>query len=143
MNEKDKRSDIRIPILNENVVIRTVSLEKYAYKLSNVSKNGIFIKLGPYEKLMAPNSFVVVQIDLPKNLGRLMLTGTVCRTNWGKKIDLKKGYYPGFAVKFENIDVGEQRIWDAFIFYLRNKQIMIVSKRIIQEFFGNMRRPRL
>jgi hypothetical protein len=41
------------------------------------------------------------------------------------------------GVRFDKLNSGTKKILDAYVVYLRNKQIINVSKRIIEEFFGS------
>jgi len=139
---KEKRHDIRIPLLNERFSIKTISLfnnqdiEPHYYQIADISENGIFVKIQKNEKNFKPHQLVNVYITLPGDLDQLILMGRVCRVNWAIRPKVKN-YQLGFAVKFEPMSSGYKKIWDAYRIYLRNKQIINVSKRIISEFLGN------
>ena len=77
-----------------------------------------------------------MNIQLPGDLGVLSLDGEVVRVNWA--INRKKNREAmGMGVRFDNLNSGTKKILDAYVVYLRNKQIINVSKRIIEEFFGS------
>ena len=132
MNTKERRKDMRIPVLSEAVTVETTTwTEKLSY--DNISKSGVFIKAN---NLPAPQSVVYLRFELPGDLGMLTMTGRVVRVKWN--VDKKKsGDSKGFAVEFYEQTTHVKRIFDAFLTYIRNKQIIAVSKRIIEEFFGS------
>ena len=125
---KEKRSDIRVELLNEYCEIGA-----RAYRVMNISKGGMFIKASSSEMLMKPNEFFFVTFELPGQLGFLSIPCTVGRVVWKTN---KKNKELGFSAKFGKLSSGNTKILDAFLIYLRNKQIMSVSKRIIEEFLG-------
>lgn len=133
---KDKRGDIRIPLLLEKVRVFTHFGQEEVFdeilEMADVAKGGAFFRS---DKLLKPDVTVQVTLLLPGDLGALPLDGRVIRVAW--MINKKKCItHKGFAVKFAPMTPGVDKIWDAYRIYLRNKQIITVSKRIIEEFFG-------
>lgn len=139
MENKEKRNSIRQTLLSESVVL-FINGRRYEYKLNDISANGIFCLTNEHDFVPAPKSFVDVEFHLPGDFGLLYISGQVCRVNWNKKKLRNKE--PGFAIKYGPISEGNRKILDAYFVYLRNKQIISVSKRIIEEFFGSQRRPK-
>jgi hypothetical protein len=135
MKDKDKRSDIRIPLLSETVAI---SSDFYFDRLdvADICSGGIFVKIKEPNQFLKAKTKVKIIFTLPGDLGDLDLTGEVCRVNW--MLSKKKNITVlGMAIKFDPMDAGRKKIMDAYRIYLRNKQIITVSKRIIEEFFGD------
>jgi Tfp pilus assembly protein PilZ len=132
LRSKDKRAGIRIPLLSEKVSYFIDGVEHFA-DVSDITADGLFLKT---EKLVSPRSDTLIQLALPGDLGNLQVNAKVVRVNW--VANRKKGRDSlGMGVKFENISPNIRKIIDAYVVYLRNKQIITVSKRIIEEFFGN------
>lgn len=132
VNPKEKRKHMRFALLSEAIEFYTVDGWK-TFKMDNISEAGAFLESDTYlTKHDEPRD---VYLQLPGDLGKLMIQGKVNRVNWvaNKKKELKKG----FAIEFIVDNVGHQKIIDAYVTYLRNKQIITVSKRIIEEFFGS------
>jgi Tfp pilus assembly protein PilZ len=130
---KEKRKDIRIPLLTESVYwskqIDTLSL--ITSKMTDISKNGLFIESNEYPII---GEIVKVCFKLPSDLGVLPLNAKVTWRRWASS---KKNKLPiGFGVNIIHEDPKLEQIMDKYVIYLRNKQIILVSKRIIEEFFG-------
>lgn len=126
-NVKERRKSIRIPIMNTKAWLLDDSLE-----LIDISETGAYIaseeSIGPEDK-----PFInYVTVKLPGELGFLSIPCEVVRINWATTKTRKKGY----AVKFLPMNAGLQKMFDSWLVYLRNHQIISVSKRIIEEFFG-------
>jgi len=137
-NDKDKRRDIRIPLLSEYAkVISSNSLMLFASenrKIFDIGKNGCFIELEDNLQLYTPKQQLCLVFMLPGDLGGLTVDCQVVWRKWRKK---KGDSHPlGIGVKFINMTSSVDKIFDAYLVYLRNKQIITVSKRIIEEFFG-------
>jgi|GEM_PF-2392747 len=132
LSKKDKRSGIRIPLLAEKVSYFTEG-EKFEANVGDITNEGIFLKT---DQILPPRTELHIQFNLPGDLGNLNIEGTVVRVNWA--VNRKKGKESlGFGVRFDNLSSGTRKILDAYVVYLRNKQIISVSKRIIEEFFGS------
>jgi len=132
VSAKDKRNGIRIPLLAERVAFIS-SGERTEADVGDITPEGVFLKTN---KILPPKSGVTLNIQLPGDLGVLSLDGEVVRVNWA--INRKKNRESmGMGVRFDNLNSGTKKILDAYVVYLRNKQIINVSKRIIEEFFGS------
>lgn len=132
LKSKDKRAGIRIPLLSEKVSYFIEGVEHFA-DVSDITADGLFLKT---DKLVSPRTDTLVQLSLPGDLGNLQINAKVVRVNW--MASRRKGKeHLGMGVRFENISPNIKKIIDAYVVYLRNKQIITVSKRIIEEFFGN------
>ena len=125
---KEKRDYIRIELLSEYC-----DIGDRTYRVMNIASGGVFIKVSDLDMLLKPKEFFNATFQLPGDLGFLTIPCTVTRVVW-KTSKLNKDI--GFAAKFEEMSKGNQKILDAFLVYLRNKQIISVSKRIIEEFLG-------
>lgn len=141
MNTKDRRADIRIPLLSGKVVLKGFHYMA-ALTMDNVSEGGLFLKVDNQTDFLRPKDPVIVQFLLPGELGTLELHGEICRVNWttNKKI---KNHLMGMAVKFWEKPESIKKVWEAYRVYLRNKQIIEVSKRIVEEFFGTPQKDNL
>lgn len=129
-NNKEKRSVIRVPIIAQEMTINGTN-----YTIDNFSKRGLFLLDQKMTfKIGDPLS---IQIELPGDLGTLVVAGKVVHSIWTHKNPNKLG----FGAKFLNVQPGTQKILDAYETYTRNKQIINVSKRIIEEFFGSSKNP--
>lgn len=129
---KDKRAGIRIPLLSENVAYFHNGVEKRA-DISDITNEGLFIKTS---EVLPPKTQLSLQVQLPGDLGTINVGATVIRVNW--TVNRKKSReHLGMGIRFENVPANIKKILDAYVVYLRNKQIITVSKRIIEEFFGS------
>lgn len=130
-NTKERRKNIRIPLLGETCT--WVSGEaSITSQISNISNDGMFIK----SDKMPEQKEIDIRIALPGDLGVFEVPGKVVRKQWAAL--KKKSTELGFAVKFEIVQDNHQKIMDSYCIYLRNKQIITVSKRIIEEFFSQL-----
>ena len=131
LKSKDKRAGIRIPLLSERAVW-TVNGQEMESDIGDITNEGLFLKT---EKLLTPKARVSLKLHLPGDLGALQVNASVVRVNWA--LSRKKGKETlGMGVRFEDVSPNIKKILDAYVVYLRNKQIITVSKRIIEEFFG-------
>jgi len=131
LSTKDKRAGIRIPLLSEKLryFIKDAVLEA---EVGDITNEGVFLKT---TQILSPKTPLSIQFQLPGDLGVLNVKGSVVRVNW--TVNRKRGKDQlGFGVKFEDLNESTKKILDAYVVYLRNKQIISVSKRIIEEFFG-------
>lgn len=129
---KERRVEIRTLVIAEACSWGPADglLQEYV-ELSNLSINGVFLKS---IKQPAIGEEVQVVFKLPGDLGPLTLKGIV---KWRRWQATKKSNLPvGFAVQFKYDSLNVKRVMEAFCIYMRNRQIIIVSKRIIEEFFG-------
>lgn len=128
MNPKDKRNAIRIPLLSDSAYIGDT-----LYTLKDITEFGAFFEVKELD-FPKPHSTVRVGFQLPGDLGMVYTDAEVTRLSWAKT--KKNKTEKGFAVKFLNVPLNIQKILGAYVTYLRNKQIITVSKRIIEEFFN-------
>lgn len=132
MNNKERRTDIRIPILNEAMAwsYEGKIAETKTCKILDISKNGVFIESKEYPEL---GETIEIYFQLPKDLGILTLK---VKVEWRRWANTKKNPLPiGFGVSIIHTDAKLEKIMDSYVIYLRNKQIIQVSKKIIEEFF--------
>lgn len=128
---KDKRKSIRIPLLYQKVEFNIAGLWALG-DLKDITTDGAFIKTDAQVK---PNTQVSLRFELPGDLGDHYVSGKVVRVNWC--VNKKKNIDDlGIGIEFDNLNESQKRILDAYVVYLRNKQIISVSKRIIEEFYG-------
>lgn len=130
---KERRSKIRTELLSETVIIETLDTQEYYRKVKNISESGIYVE----NIVLKPNELINVIFTLPGDLGKLNLKGIVKRSNWAKT----KKRSQGVGIEFCEMSKGSRQILDAYIKYVKNKQIIAVSRRVIEEFFG--KRPPL
>lgn len=131
---KEKRKTLRVPLLSEYVSLRQQE-ENFSFsiraKVRDINTLGFFAET---DTKLDPNLTVHCIFELPGDLGPLELTGRFVRFNW--RADKKKKTVKGVAIEFKDLSESKKKILDSFVIYLRNKQIISVSKRIIEEFFG-------
>lgn len=132
LTSKDKRNGIRIPLLSERVSF-VAQGERHEADVGDITGEGAFLKCS---KILAPKTAVTLNIQLPGDLGILSLDGEVVRVNWTVSRKRNKDSL-GMGIRFDHLNPGTKKILDAYVVYLRNKQIINVSKRIIEEFFGS------
>jgi len=132
MKSKDKRAGIRIPLLSERATYIVDGIE-HQCDIGDITNEGLFLKT---DSILSPKASVVLKLQLPGDLGNLQVDARVVRVNWA--VNRKKGKETlGMGVNFVDVSPNIKKIIDAFVVYLRNKQIITVSKRIIEEFFGD------
>lgn len=137
-NKKERRKDIRIPLIFETVTLDSIPVDgakviTETCEVADISKGGAFIKTIANLK---PKSFINIRFRLPGDLGLFQVRAQILWKRWGVpkgSKDLKLG----IAVKFVDVSAMNAKILDAYLIYLRNQQIITVSKRIIEEFFGD------
>lgn len=129
---KDKRTGIRVPLLSESIVYFHDGVQRAA-DITDITNEGLFLRTSD---VLKPRSDILLQLQLPGDLGNIQVEGKVIRVNWTPN-KRKNRENMGMGVKFVNAPANIKKILDAYVVYLRNKQIITVSKRIIEEFFGN------
>lgn len=132
LKSKDKRTGIRIPLLSERAIY-SVEGKDFEADIGDITNDGLFLKT---DQLLTPRTRVALKLQLPGDLGTLQVTAAVVRVNWAVSRKAGKDTL-GMGVRFDEVSPNIKKILDAFVVYLRNKQIITVSKRIIEEFFGN------
>jgi len=129
--KKEKRKTIRINLVHETCAWNTDNIPLENSEAMDISNEGMFIK----SSKQPPNGEVItIKFLLPKDLGLLTLKGKVIWRQWA--VTKKMKHELGFGVKFEDNALEVTKILDAFCVYIRNKQIIRVSKRILEEIFG-------
>lgn len=132
MEDKNKRRVIRVPLLSESLAINDAVTGLQRVEMKDISPYGAFLATSIPVK---PRQVIDLEFHLPNSLGIIPVKATVIRVNW--TINKKKHKDTiGFGCQFINVSENNQRILDAYVVYLRNKQIITVSKRIIEEFMG-------
>ncbi len=132
LKPKDKRSEIRIPLLSERVSF-VHERGELAADITDITNEGLFLKTN---EILKPRTSLLLKLNLPGDLGSLQVNAKVVRVNW--TVNRKKAREQlGMGIRFEDVSPNIKKILDAYVVYLRNKQIITVSKRIIEEFFGN------
>lgn len=129
--EQERRVDIRIPILSERIEF-VHDGKTFQKEIGDISKEGIFIKS---EELLPPHSEIYLKIQLPGDLGFLNVPSTVRHVNWCS-VKRHKNRVRGFGIHFLPTAANLKKILAAYVIYLRNKQIINVSKKILEDFFG-------
>ena len=130
--QKERRSSIRIPILSEACTYTFAdALTDIEGTLFDLSPIGVFIncKTQPNVK-----DIVKINFKLPQDMGILTLNGKVTHKRWA--VTKKSKLSAGFGVKFEDNIPKYEEVMKSYAIYMRNKQIIQVSTRIIEEFFG-------
>ena len=128
---KDKRAGIRVSLLSETVTYYHNG-EAKACAVTDITNDGLFLKT---QEILKPKSEITLQLELPGDLGFVQVQAQVMRVNWA--LNKKKGRETlGMGIRFLNVAQNIKKILEAYVVYLRNKQIISVSKRIIEEFFG-------
>lgn len=133
---KEKRKNIRVPLLSENCKWKLMDgINTHESRLIDFSSSGAFIQSAQPVPIGA---YVDVSLKLPADLGMIHIEAQVKWQRWAiRKKDASK-YDLGYGVQFINVESGPQKIIDSFGTYLRNKQIIAVSKKIIEEFFAGV-----
>lgn len=132
VNKKDKRAGIRVPLLAEKIHYSFYD-EVFEADIGDITNEGVFLKT---QKILRPQTPLEIQMTLPGDLGKLSVKARVVRVNWTVNRRKNKEHM-GMGVQFEDVNPGAKKILEAYVVYLRNKQIISVSKRIIEEFFGS------
>lgn len=135
---KERRKNIRVPLILETCKWSS-NEESFnnSYEMKNISNDGMFIKS---DTLPSSSDEISILFTLPGEIGQLKMKGKIVRIRWiaTKKIEESKG----FGIQFIEDEPKIMKILDAYVTYLRNRQIIQVSKKIIAEFFGNKESPK-
>ena len=128
MNIKERRKDIRIPIIDEYAAI-TFETQSNKVKIRDISVNGCFVET---DILPKPNEVVNAVFRLPNLLGHVIVQAKVKRIRWAQ---VKKSKTPkGYALEFDfNESKDIEKVMNSYCVYMRNKQIIQVTKRILEE----------
>lgn len=126
---KERRNNMRITLIEEACTWLS-NEDCLTSKILNISNDGMFIK----SDKMPEDKDIEIRISLPSDLGVFSVPGRVIRRQWAAV--KKRSIEAGFAVKFEIVQKDHQKIMNSYCIYLRNKQIITVSKKIIEELFN-------
>lgn len=96
--------------------------------LLNISNEGVFIG-----HLLKPQDRVLLRFKMPGDLGNLTMPFRVARTVWTAN---KKAKVVGSGGTLTFATQAQRKIWESMVVFMRNKQIIEISKRIIAEFGG-------
>jgi len=132
-NSKEKRKAFRVPLMAE-ACAWVNGEDTESSQVVDISIEGAFIKS---IKQPPAGALIEFKMALPSDLGFISLEGKVVWKRWAVT---KKNQLPiGFGITFINLTdkPGVVKVLDAFVNYMRNKQIIIVSKKIIEEFFND------
>lgn len=127
---KERRKHMRIPLISERCIWFDDQGRLSETDVLEISGGGAFIRSDHMPKAKEK---IIVRFSLPGDLGHLNLTGIVVWKRWA----IRKGSkaLKGFAVQFTDNKQSYLKILDAYCIYLRNRQIIKVSKRIMEYFF--------
>lgn len=132
---KDKRRSFRYQFLENRIAIGVIQ-DKHEHSLSilNMSKEGCFIP--KTENKFKIGSRVILRLQIPELsvLNEFFVPAIVSRVVWSEK--QKQPVGTGFEFQLEELDENAVKILHSAMEYYRNKTIIEVSKRILQEFFG-------
>lgn len=134
MVNKERRKSIRVPLTTELCQWKLMDgIETHESNLMDFTRYGCFVKatLSPQ-----PKSYIYIFFKLPGDLGIVKLDAQVAWVRWSKRKNKRDEL--GFGVRFIDVAENMDKILEAYQTYLRNKQIIIVSKRIIEEFFDRV-----
>ena len=129
---KDKRSSIRIPLTEQTCYMQSIKYGRQLVELKDITNKGMFIGCDKFHK---PGETVSFEFILPGDLGELYILAQVKRLQWTKS-KKKKWDYTGMGLEFCVVDQAKQRTLNSYVVYLRNRQIIQISQRIIEQFFG-------
>lgn len=127
---KERRKHMRIALISESCFWFDDQGKISHNSMTDINVGGVFIKS---EVIPKSREKVVVRFHLPGELGNLNLAGVVVWKRWAVPKDSKLP--KGFAVEFVGNKPAYIKVLEAYCIYLRNRQIIKVSKRIIDEFF--------
>lgn len=131
---KEKRKLIRVPLLSDSCQWKPMDgTNTQESALLDFTKQGCFIISA---KPVAVKSYICVYFTLPGSLGIVKVDGKVTWNRWAKRKDDTREL--GFGVEFIDVPDYNDKILGAYQEFLRNKQIIAVSKRIVEEFFGKV-----
>lgn len=128
---KERRSTIRVPVVDQKII-----LNGSQFTVDNMSRAGLFVLDDALT--LKINDPVSIQFALPGDLGNLIVAGKVTHSVWSAS---KASPKLGFGIKFVNLTQQTKNILESYESYVRNKQIINISKRIIEEFFGSSKDP--
>ena len=127
---KEKRNEIRLEIITGDLA--KINLDVVSVK--NISSTGIYVIVDDITKYKV-NTYVIVDLFLPEKLyteyGSIPIKGKITRINWVEVKNRKLG----LAIKFEYEEKNStKQVVESLINYIKNRQIISVSKRILEEY---------
>lgn len=136
LNPKDKRKHWRVALLSEQIRFSTPELGEQTAYMQDISNGGMFIKM---KKPLKASQTIYVHFQLPNDkVPLLVVPAKVIRTVWTKS---RKRHLnnTGVGIEFQFEGEMQRRVVEAYVTFLRNKQIIAVSKRIIEEYYGGVK----
>ena len=134
--KKERRKEIRVDLISEHCVWSNRDIPQQSTNLINISKSGAFLESNSLPKI---GDVVCIKLLLPSDLGILEIPGKV---KWRRWASIKSKQLPiGFGIEFMFDYIKTEKILEAYCTYLRNKQIIKVSQRIIDAFFADKPMP--
>lgn len=132
--QKERRKNIRVALINEVCNWKLVdAVTAYESKLLDFSSSGAFI----HSTIPIPiKAEILIHFKLPGDLGFLPIYGKVVWQRWHVK--KKSKFETGIGIEFIDLDEGHKKILESYSTYLRNRQIIAVSSKILEEFFGKL-----
>ena len=125
--KKEKRQHYRY--LLSDLLCVTASNRDGMFSIHDISMGGAFLLQGPSQFVYAPKVDLTVRLQLPGSLKFLEIPGQVIRVRW-------HGLQKGFAVRWDPMDRKLEETLKAWISYQKNMQIIKVSRKIIEDFYG-------
>ena len=129
--KKEKRKNMRLEIISGDVAM--VNMEIVTVK--NLSPEGIYVYLDDITKYKI-NNYCIVDLFLPESMkdeyGAIPIKGKIIRFDWRETKDKKMG----MAIKFEYEKEKVKSVVESLICYTKNRQIVSVSKKILEEVMG-------
>jgi Tfp pilus assembly protein PilZ len=136
MDTKEKRKTIRVRLLDGKCHWKLADgYEYFDAKVSDFNSEGCFVQS---LKPVGIKEHINLVFPLPGDLGEITIYGQVKWNRWHLKAKDKSKYDLGFGVEFTAVSESQKKILDSYTTYLRNRQIIAVSKRIIEEFFSKV-----
>lgn len=125
--KKEKRTHYRY--LLSDLLCVTASNRDGMFSVHDISMGGAFLLQGPSQFVYAPQVELTVRLQLPGSLHFLEIPGKVIRVRW-------HGMQKGFAVQWDTMPKKLADTLNAWITYQKNMQIIKVSRKIIEDFYG-------
>ena len=123
---KERRKSMRVTMINPAAWLIDPFLN-----LIDISNGGAFIATDQPITPKDKDTITSVDIMLPDNLGPFSIPCEVVRIQWISTKNRSKGYAVKFIINNENT----RKILYALLIYIKNNQIITVSKRLMEEVF--------
>lgn len=115
-------------LINEHADVFLSNGIGYRVKLKDITPESVYVE----NLLLNSSQTGAIKFTLPGDLGTLTVNFKVKRCDWAKL----KGKPTGSVLIFNEVSVNIQELLKTYVIYLKNQQIIQVSRRIMQEFFG-------